>query len=125
MGSGADVYTFLGPGSKVTNSDSFTNFSAADLALAGITASDYGIYVFSLTGGSLVGNGFVNVTFANGVPLGLFVVAYRTNAKGNAVATPVTEAGTLALFGTGIIALARSNASSVYEVVILAIRVSV
>lgn len=112
----SDVYTFLGLGSKINNSNSIgteKNWTDTDLSRLGISATGFGIYVFALTGASLGPMGLVNVTFPGGLPTGTFVVAYGQNLAGTAYATPFTESGlvvpepaSLALFGSGMIALA-------------------
>ena len=121
----SDVYTFLGLGSQVNNSNSVgnladcgtsngKNWTCTDLSRLGISAAGFGIYVFALTGANLGPNGLVNVTFPGGLGAGTFVVAYGVNTAGtHAYAVPFTEAGfvvpepaSLALFGSGVIALA-------------------
>jgi hypothetical protein len=112
-----DVYTFLGLGSSITNSENFTNLTGADSSIDGVTATSYGIYVFALSGGTVGANGLVNMNFS-GLPLGTFVIAYGQNSSGTGFATPFTEAGltssgtstipepgSMALFGTGLLVL--------------------
>ena len=112
----SEVYAFLGiPGVNlpVNDSESFVNWSGADLSRLGITASNFGIYVFALTSGVNVGpHGFINISFSSPLPLGSYAVAYGQNS-GFAYSTPFTEAGqvvpepaTLTLFGSGMIGLA-------------------
>lgn len=114
-----DVYAFLGLGSKVDNSNNWSNLTGADLSKDGVTATSYGIYVFALSGAQLGPNGLVNITFNSGaLPLGTFVIAFGENANGVPYATPFTQAGltdagpptvpepgSIALFGTGLLAL--------------------
>jgi hypothetical protein len=120
MTSGEDVYSFLGLSGNSSNS--FTNWSAADANINGITASNFGIYELSLSGASLGPKGLINILFASGsLPLGTFAVAYGTGG-GKTFDTPFTEAGltanttsgtsavpepgTLLLVGTGLLAAA-------------------
>ncbi len=111
-----EVYSFLTLTGPVNNSNSFTNWSGADLSIAGITATNFGIYVFALSGpaGANLGPmGLVNVLFSSGaLPKGTFVVAYGQNSGGTPFAVPFTEAGlvipepgSMALFGTGLLVL--------------------
>lgn len=113
----SDVYTFLflPVGAQTINdSESFVNWSGADLSRLGITASNFGIYVFALTSGVNIGpNGFINITFSSPLPLGSYAVAFGENSSGTSFATPFTQAGqvvpepaTLTLFGSGMIGLA-------------------
>lgn len=89
----SDAYTLLGLTGP--NSNSFTNWSAADLSINGITATSFGLFEYSIpvTLGAKQTDTF---QFANLVP-GTFVIAYgeTTDKKGNitAYSTPFTEAG--------------------------------
>jgi hypothetical protein len=116
MTSGQEVYSFLGLSANASNS--FTNWSAADATINGITASNFGIYELALTGAALGPKGLINVLFASGsLPLGTFVVSYGTNSDGKPFDTPFTEAGltsvpvpepcTLLLLSTGVLVLNR------------------
>ena len=119
--SSGDVYTFLNlPGN---NSNSFVNWAGADLSKDGITASDFGIYVFALSGAQLGANGLIDVTGLS-VPFGTYAVAWGCKTAGtspcsnkNTFTTPFTEAGltadrtttpepgSLLLLGSGLVAL--------------------
>ena len=119
--SSSDVYAFLNlPGN---NSNSFTNWAGADLSINGITASDFGIYVFALSGAHLGANGLVNVSGLS-VPQGTIAVGWGCQTSGdstcrnaNTYTTPFTEAGladgstptpepgSLALLGSGLLAV--------------------
>ncbi len=110
------VYNFLTLTGPTNASNSFTNWSGADSTILGITANNFGIYVFALSGAALGPNGFVNITFSSSLPIGTFAVGYGQgiqNEKLKGYSTPFTEAGlvvpepgTLALFGTGLLTLA-------------------
>lgn len=121
MGTGQEVYSFLGLTGPTNNSNSFTNWSGADLTINSITASNFGIYVFALTSTVSLGpNGLVNIMFTSGsLPLGTFVVAYGQSSGGvpdvvpfteaglTAARTTVPEPGSMALFGTGLVLVLR------------------
>lgn len=104
MGPGNDVYSFLGKtvldGLKVNKSNSFTNFAAWDLAVDGITAKNFGIYVFTFTSSDFDGKDFLNAT-VKGIPLGTFAVGWgeitTIDKHGHKhikqFGTPFTEAG--------------------------------
>lgn len=109
--SGLDVYSCAGI-SGTDQSNSLTNLAGADLTINGITATRFGIYTVTITGANLAGGGSITIGFGS-IPKGTFVDAYGCNTD-KCFATPFTEAGlttvpeptTLALFGTGVLALA-------------------
>ena len=98
MGPGQNVYGFLGK--NVNNSNSFTNYAAWDLAVNGINASNFGIYVFTLNTNDFDGQDFVNLNL-QGIPLGTFAIGWGEvtthDHKGHRhvkqYGTPFTEAG--------------------------------
>jgi len=93
MTAGQEVYGFLTLNQPADNSNSFTNWAAADASVNGITATNFGIYAFSLTGSALGPQGLINVLFDSGaLPLGTFAVAYGQNST-HIFDTPFTEAG--------------------------------
>lgn len=91
-----DVYSFLDLTGPTNNSNSFTNWSGADKSIDGITAADFGIYVFALSGQNLGGKGLIDILFPGGLPLGTFAVAYAESGSGKHLKiydTPFTESG--------------------------------
>ena len=89
MGTGQNVYSFLGK--KVNKSNSFTNYAQWDLAINGITASNFGIYVFTLNTSDFGAKDFLNFDL-KGIPLGTFAIGWG-EANGKQYGTPFTEAG--------------------------------
>jgi hypothetical protein len=120
MTSGQEVYSFLGI-SGADHSNSFTNWSAAELRMMGVNVSDFGIYAYALDTSGFSGNDLLNIDLS-GIPEGTFAVAFGANTQ-HIYDTPFTEAGlndappvpqlpepsTLALFGGGLCALFRSG----------------
>jgi hypothetical protein len=134
--SSSDVCTLLGMnnGSGGCSSESFTNWSAADAAVNGITATSFGVYVYELPlpnglPGTPPNYSSLSMGFAGGLPVGSFVVGYscvnapsgnnQCNPSGDVGSTPFTVSGltttppppvpepaTLTLFGTGLLGLA-------------------
>lgn len=98
MGPGQNVYDFLGK--NVNNSNSFTNYATWDLAVNGIHATNFGIYVFTLNTNDFDGHDFVNLNL-QGIPLGTFAIGWgevtTIDHKGHRhvtqFGTPFTEAG--------------------------------
>ena len=90
-----DVYSFLGLAGTANNSNSFTNWSGADSAVASLNVTNFSIYVFALKPS---GNAFSNtnnpitVNFSQ-MDKGTFVVGYAQETGGRYDATPFTEAG--------------------------------
>jgi hypothetical protein len=87
-----DVYSFIGL-SGANKSNSFTNWSAADLAVNDITVNSFSIFVYELFGTGMTGGNTISATFSTDIPLGTFVVAYGKDSKGKAYSTPFTETG--------------------------------
>ena len=87
-----EVYSFIGL-TGGDNSNSFVNWSGADLAVNGLSASGFGIYLYELSGTGMTGGHSITATFNGSVPVGTFVVAYGQDSQGNAYSTPFTQAG--------------------------------
>ena len=91
MTPGQEVYGFLGLGAQQNNSNSFTNWAAADSFVDQIIAATFGIYVYTLSG-PLGAHQALDVIFASDVPAGTFAVAFGKGG-GKVFGTPFTEAG--------------------------------
>jgi hypothetical protein len=79
------VYNFLTLQGGTGNSNTFSAWQSALLANNGIIASNFGIYVFTLSGATLGALGAVNAGFLTVPPLGTFAAAYDQSSGGNPV----------------------------------------
>jgi len=127
-GFAGSVYQFVGLAPPASASESFGNWSLADKSVNNITATSFAIFVYTLNNTGLTGGTGITVKFASGgLPVGSFIVAYGCsatttnmsgttvcNGTGNTYGTPFTqsgmvtlvpEPGTMALFGSGLLAL--------------------
>jgi len=91
MTAGQEAYTVAGL-SAPNFSNSFTNWSAWDAAILGITATNFGIYTYALDTGSLSAHDTLDIALAN-LPIGTFAIAYGADSRGNVFGTPFTESG--------------------------------
>jgi hypothetical protein len=126
---GEEVYTILGRGDQTNNSNNFTNWHDADLAVNGINAAFFGIFVYDLydTGIKSTSHNPVNVIFESDIPQGTFAIAYDTLTKiknnddieitpfstaftESGLTTgegfPIPEPSTIVLLGSGILGVA-------------------
>jgi len=108
-----EVYSALGIGAGSNNSNSFTNWSAAESSVNGIDADFFGLFVYQLYDTGITGGSTIDVYFSSDIPDGTFVVAYGTSDR-KTYSTPFTESGLtrkvpepgmLMLLGTGLLSL--------------------
>jgi hypothetical protein len=105
-----EIYSFLSL-SGGNNSNSFTNWAAADLAVNGLTVTGFDVWYYDINGSGITGGKTIDVTFGSALPIGTFAVAYGTLGD-KVFSTPFTESGlvpepsTLLLLGSGLIGLA-------------------
>jgi hypothetical protein len=117
-----DIYSFLGLGGPgVDNSNNIANYTGADAA-DGITATEWGIYGFALTGDTLGVNGVVDALFSGFPPTGTFAAAYGQDGIGHVYVNAFTNAdlilppvsvpepSTLSLMSLGAVGLALLGA---------------
>ncbi|HZU44678.1 MAG TPA: PEP-CTERM sorting domain-containing protein [Terriglobales bacterium] len=98
MGPGQNVYSFLGK--DVNKSNSFTNYALWDQVVNHITATNFGIYVFTLNTTDFDAQDFLNVNL-QGIPLGTFAIGWgeattmdkKHHKHVTQYGTPFTEAG--------------------------------
>lgn len=114
-----DVYNYLNL--LGDRSNSFGNWASADLSKDGITATEFGIYVFALSGAQLGPNGLINISgFSTALPTGTFAVGWGCWDPGTESCEPkytyttpftqsgltnVSEPGTFVLLGAGLLSL--------------------
>jgi hypothetical protein len=125
--SGLEAYTVLGYGDGTNNSNSFLNWRNADLAVNGINANYFSLFVYDLSNTNFALTKPLEVIFLSPLPTGTFAIAYgekykRTDKDGNIImesfSTPFTESGltqkvpepsALLLLGGGLLGLALYN----------------
>ncbi len=109
--SSGEIYSFLNLSATSNNSNSFTNWAAADLAVLNLTVTGFNIYYYNLVGTGITGGQTINIHLDGSLPNGTFVVAYGTFGDQN-FSTPFTEAGlvpepaTVLLLGAGLLGVA-------------------
>ncbi len=88
-----DPYVLAGlPDPKGGSSENWSNWSTWD-AHIGVTANNFGIYVFEIDA-TLSGKQSEEITFnAGSLPQGTFVIAYGQTSSGDSYFTPFTQAG--------------------------------
>ena len=94
MGAGQEAYSQLGLDAGTNNSNSFVNWSGAELSIDGIPATSFGLFAYQINP-TLSGGGTDSITFNSSLPVGTFVIAYGTTGipPSKAFDTPFTEAG--------------------------------
>ncbi|TAK92515.1 MAG: PEP-CTERM sorting domain-containing protein [Burkholderiaceae bacterium] len=97
MGSGQEVYDDLLHLTGANASNNFANWREWDADLYGITANNFGIYVFALDTSSFGKHDYLQIGLS-GIPEGTFAIAFGEDAPDkhgnyNVFSTPFTESG--------------------------------